>query len=93
VIAALDGIMELPNAGPAGSIDDLDLPVEFSIGRLTLPLARVRELAVGQVIDLGFDATTTVSLRINGQIVAVGELVRIAERTGVRITELRLERE
>ncbi len=93
LLAALDALMNLPEPGPAASFDDIQLPVEFTIGRLTLPLSRVRELAEGQVLDLGFDATTAVTLRINGQVVAIGELVRIAERTGVRITELRLERE
>jgi type III secretion protein Q len=90
--AELDAIMDPPAAGPAGSIDDIELQVEFTIGQLLLPISRVRELAVGQILDLGFDATTAVTLRVNGQAIAIGELVRIAERTGVRIAELRLER-
>jgi type III secretion protein Q len=93
ITATLDAIMDLPEPGPPTSFDDMQLQVELQIGRLTLPLMRVRELAIGQVLDLGIDATTAVTLRVNGQVLAVGELVRIAERTGVRITELRVERE
>ena len=62
------------------------------MGRLVLPLSRLRELAPGQVLDLGLDVTTAVTLRINGQVVAEGELVQIAERTGVRIRDVHLAR-
>ena len=84
--------MDKPEFLPPESLDSLNLTVDVDVGRLTMPLGQLRELAVGQVIDLGFDATTSVSLRVNGQVVATGELVRIAERTGVRLLDLRLPR-
>lgn len=92
LLATLDGMMDKPEPLPAASLDDLPLPVEFLVGRLALPLSRLRELAPGQVLDLGLDVTTAVTLRINGQVVAEGELVRIAERTGVRIRDVHLAR-
>jgi type III secretion protein Q len=81
-----------PPATSSPNIDELPLVVECEIGQLTMPLARLRELAPGQVIDLGFDASRRVTLRLNGQPIAVGELVRIEDRTGVRINELHLNR-
>lgn len=89
ILAALDAAMDHPEAVPAASFDDIPMEVECEVGRLTLPLSRLREIAVGQVFDLGFDATAAVSLRVNGQVVAVGELVRIAERVGIRVLEVR----
>ena len=91
--SAMDSPMDHPDPLAPPSLDDLALPVEVSAGRITMPLARLRELAVGQVLDLGFDATVNVSLSVNGQVIATGELVRIADRTGVRILDLRLARD
>jgi type III secretion protein Q len=92
LVSVVDCAMSEPDALPPTSLDDMSLPVDLNVGRLSLPLGRLRELAVGQVLDLGFDATTNVSLAVNGQVIAIGELVRLAERTGVRILELRLAR-
>ena len=84
--------MDTPTPPPAGSIDDLPLVIDCDVGRISLTIAQLRELSVGQVLDLGLDATRRVSLRLNGQVIATGELVRVAERTGVRITDLLLSR-
>ncbi|WP_420969604.1 type III secretion system cytoplasmic ring protein SctQ [Bradyrhizobium sp. B120] len=92
VQSVVDRLMDKPEFLLSESFDSINLPVDVDVGRLTMPLRQLRELAVGQVIDLGFDATTNVSLRVNGQVVATGELVRIAERTGVRLLDLRLPR-
>ncbi|MDA9543160.1 hypothetical protein ACM43_01000 [Bradyrhizobium sp. CCBAU 45321] len=92
VLSAVDCMMDRPDLLPPETFDSIDLLVDVHAGRLTMPLSQLRELAIGQVLDLGFDATTNISLRVNGQIVATGELVRIAERTGVRVLDLRLTR-
>ncbi|WP_426441418.1 FliM/FliN family flagellar motor switch protein [Bradyrhizobium genosp. P] len=92
VLTAVECLMGTPEPLPPESFDSVNLTVDVDVGRLTMPLRQLRELAVGQVLDLGFDATTNVCLRVNGQVVATGELVRIAERTGVRLLDLRLRR-
>ncbi|MBA1139454.1 FliM/FliN family flagellar motor switch protein [Mesorhizobium neociceri] len=92
VLSAVDRIMDRPDSLPPETLDGIDLPVDVDVGRLTMSLKQLRELAVGQVLDLGFDATTNITLRVNRQTVAAGELVRIADRTGVRILDVRLER-
>ncbi|KRR20276.1 hypothetical protein CQ14_29565 [Bradyrhizobium lablabi] len=90
--SVVDRLMDKPEFLPPESLDSINLTVDVDVGRLIMPLGQLRELAVGQVIDLGFDAATNVCLRVNGQVVATGELVRIAERTGVRLLDLRLPR-
>lgn len=92
VRSVVDCSMDAADSLPPESFDSMNLVVDVDAGRLTMPLKQLRELAVGQVLDLGFDATTNVCLRVNGQIIASGELVRIAERTGIRLLELRLPR-
>ena len=76
----------------APALDEIALSIDCDIGQLTMPLRSLRELAPGQVLDLGFDASRRVTLRLNGQPIAVGELVRIEDRTGIRITELYFSR-
>lgn len=92
VRSVVDCSMDAADPLPPESFDSMNLVVDVDAGRLTMPLRQFRELAVGQILDLGFDATTNVCLRVNGQIIATGELVRIAERTGIRLLELRLPR-
>lgn len=88
----VDAAMDTPATPPAASIDEVPLVIECDVGRISLTIAKLRELSAGQVLDLGFDATSRVTLRLNGQAIATGELVRIAERTGVRITDVLLSR-
>jgi type III secretion protein Q len=90
--STMDASMDTSAPPPAPSIDDVPLVVDCEVGRVNLTIAQLRELAPGQVLDLGSDATARIVLRLNGQVIATGELVRIAERTGVRITELMLAR-
>jgi len=92
VESRLDAAMETPTPPPAASIDDVPLVLDCEVGRVSLTIAQLRELAVGQVLDLGVDATGSVRLQLNGQLVATGELVRIADRTGVRLTTVHLAR-
>lgn len=92
VRSVVDCSMDAADSLPPESFDSMNLVVDVDAGRLTMPLRQLRELAVGQVLDLGFDATSNVCLRVNGQIIASGELVRIAERIGIRLLELRLPR-
>jgi type III secretion protein Q len=91
LLSDLDATMTDPDL-PAASMDGLRLPVDVTLATLELPLARLATLAVGEVVELGLDATPQVVLRVNGQPVAAGELVRIAGRTGVRIVEVTLAR-
>ncbi|RUV82724.1 hypothetical protein EOA51_27535, partial [Mesorhizobium sp. M1A.F.Ca.IN.020.32.1.1] len=66
VLSAVDHVMEKPDPLPPETFDSIDLPVDVEVGRLIMSLKQLRELAVGQVLDLGFDATTNVTLPVNG---------------------------
>ncbi len=70
------------------SIDQLPLRVTFDLGDLAMTLGQVRELQVGQSIDLGQPLTSAVRVRVNGLLIGLGELVDIDGRMGVTVTSL-----
>lgn len=93
LLSTLDATMDNPEETAPAALDDLPLEVICEVGRITLTLAQLQEMAPGQVLDLGMDATASVSLRVNGHALAVGELVRIAGRVGIRLTEVKAPRQ
>lgn len=75
---------------PAG-LTDLVLAVDFDIGRVEVPMATVASWTPGTLVQMeqpALDAGVAVTIRINGQAVGTGDIVRIDNRIGVRITRL-----
>ena len=75
---------------PAPLIDSAQLPLRLSIELpgLELPLAQVAALSPGQILQLGIaPEQAQLTLRANGKPVARGQLVRLGDWLGVRITE------
>jgi type III secretion system YscQ/HrcQ family protein len=72
----------------------LDVPVTFDLGELTLKVADLERLQPGYVIELQQDvATATVSLRVADRPIAEGTLVTVGKRLGVRIGTVLAQRE
>ena len=65
---------------------EVDLRVE--VGRLTVSLAELRRLAVGEVVEFPSPVDAPAILIAGGRRVATGELVDVGGRVGVRITAL-----
>ncbi|MCW9705367.1 flagellar motor switch protein FliN [Fodinibius salsisoli] len=77
--------------GEAHSMDllkDVELDVSVELGRIELPLGKVLELAKGSVIELEKLAGEPVDVLVNGNRIALGEVVVIDEHFGVRISSL-----
>ncbi|MEX3816111.1 type III secretion system cytoplasmic ring protein SctQ [Paraburkholderia sp. BR13439] len=69
--------------------DELDIPVQFEIDTLALPIAQLNALRAGYVLDLPVPvAEARIRLTAYGQTLGFGQLVAIGEHLGVRITEL-----
>jgi flagellar motor switch/type III secretory pathway protein FliN len=62
--------------------------VTCEAGRLSLSVRHVRELQVGQVLDLGRPMMEGVSLMLNGREIARGTLVDLDGRFGMMLTAL-----
>ncbi len=75
-------------AAPTGSIDEIPVRLIFELGRLELPLAELESLNAGYVFDLGKPLSQSVDIIANGSRVGTGELVRLGESIGVRVSKL-----
>lgn len=65
----------------------LDLTVE--LGRVRVPLGTLLNWAEGSLLELNKAPGSPVTVRVNGDPFATGEVVTIDERFGVRLRELR----
>ena len=87
-------------AGATQNIDlllDVKLPVSIELGRTTLRIFEILEWGAGAIVELDKLAGEPVNLMVNNKRVAVGEVVVVDEKFGLRITNLmstkeRLER-
>lgn len=74
---------------PLSDLDRLQIEVEVELGRLSMPIAALRSLSVGQVFETDAAATEcSVWLWCGGKYLGVGQLVTVGERLGVRIAAL-----
>jgi flagellar motor switch protein FliN/FliY len=79
-------------AGSAGrSIDmllDVSLPISIELGRTSMPIHEILNLAPGSVIELDKLAGEPVDLLVNEKLIARGEVVVVEENFGIRITSM-----
>lgn len=67
-------------------LEEIELELIFELGRMSMSLAEVRRIGRGYVFDLGGAFSKPVCVSINGGRVGSGELVKIDNRLGVRLT-------
>ena len=79
---------EAPHGGPAPSLDRLPVRLLFEVGSIDMPLAAIRRLGPGSVIDLERPLPPAVIVRCRGAVLARGELVDLGGRLAVQITDL-----
>lgn len=70
------------------NLEKISIQLTIEVGRLTLPLEELMQLAPGNVIDTKVEPERGVDLVVNGKKVGRGELVKIGDVLGVRILEL-----
>ena len=77
--------------GSDGNMDfliNVELPTAIRFGETEMTLASVVKLGVGSVIELDSGIQEPVSLVVNGQIFARGEVVVVDGYYGIKITEI-----
>lgn len=84
------GVGEQESNEMSASVENLQLRLRVELGGNKMSLREINSLHVGQVIDLGRGPTDSVNLVTDGsdESVAVGELVDIEGRLGVRLTKV-----
>jgi flagellar motor switch protein FliN/FliY len=67
---------------------DLPLLIEVVVGSTTLTLGEILNLGPGSVVELDKLVEEPVDIKVNGKLVAKGELVVVEEKFGVKITDI-----
>ena len=67
---------------------DVEIPISVEVGRAQMSLDEVLRLVPGSVIALDKKAEEPVDLRVNGKLVARGEVVLVDDSYGLRITQI-----
>jgi flagellar motor switch protein FliN/FliY len=69
-------------------LKDVDLEASVELGGAVMTVEKILGLDVGSVIELNQSVTDPVKVLINGNPYALGEVVVIGEKFGVRITKI-----
>lgn len=67
---------------------DIPLRVEVVVGSITLTLGELLQLTPGSVVELEQSVESPVEIKVNGKLIARGEIVIVEERFGVRIIDI-----
>ncbi|EFE95160.1 flagellar motor switch protein FliN [Serratia odorifera] len=93
--AATEGVFKTLEAQDAiGSLQDIDLildiPVKLTVelGRTKMTIKELLRLSQGSVVALDGLAGEPLDILINGYLIAQGEVVVVADKFGVRITDI-----
>ena len=89
--AAAAAQVVIPGAATSGPLDKLinvSLDVSVELGRTRVTLAEVLDYDVGSVVELDRAAGAPVDVRVNGTLLAQGEVVLIDDEYAVRITAI-----
>ena len=73
---------------PLDRIYDLKVPVSVELGKSTLSVHEILQLAPGSVVELDNTADAPISMYVHGKRVAMGEIVVVDEYYGVKITSV-----
>lgn len=84
----LTGTAQAHSARSMDLLLDVELPVTVELGHTEMPIKNILELGVGSVVRLEKVAGDPVDIRVNGKLVARGEVVVVDENFGVRILGL-----
>jgi flagellar motor switch protein FliN len=68
----------------------LDIPLEVTVemGRASVPLGSLLQLAAGSVVELSKLAGEPLDVLVNGKPIARGEAVMVNDKFGVRLTDV-----
>ena len=71
-------------------VDHVEVVCEAVLGNGTISIGRLSQLAKGDVIALDRTPADPVDIRVNGKVIARGEIVTVDDRFAVRLTEIGL---
>lgn len=88
-LAPPNGPLSEVRAVRAATIDAVKVKMTVEIGRIDLTIREVREARQGAVFTLDRDVGEPVDVRVNGRLIARGQVVATeGRRYGIRITDM-----
>jgi flagellar motor switch protein FliN/FliY len=68
----------------------MDIPVQLTVelGRTKMPIKNLLQLAQGSVVELTGQAGEPLDVKINGFLIAQGEVVVVNDKIGIRLTDV-----
>ena len=76
------------NSAEVVSLESLPVRLSFDLGEVTLTLAQVHALQVGQALTLDHPLQGAVRIRANGALIGEGDLVEVDGHIGVSIARI-----
>lgn len=73
---------------PLASVEKMEVEVDFEVGRVTLAVSALANIAQGAVVEVGSLSLDDVVAKSGGVAFARGEFVELGGRVGFRITKL-----
>ena len=67
---------------------DVGIPVSAEVGRSQMTLEEILKLGPGSIVPLDKRADEPLDLRVNGKLVARGEVVLVDDVYGLRVTQI-----
>ena len=86
-----EGVPFLPTY--SRSLLKIEVPVAVKLVETRQPVSRVLDLALGTILQLDKSCEETLSLEVGDQEIARGEVVKVGDRFGLRITSITLPQE
>jgi type III secretion protein Q len=87
-LEANDVLVERGTAMDEGAIDNLPVRVIFELARTDMSLREVKDLAEGSILPVSAVSQGAVAIVANGKRIGRGDIVRLGEGLGVRISQL-----
>lgn len=67
-------------------LSDIPIHIVFEVGQRHLPIKELQSLKAGYTFELDNSADRPVTIRANGKVIGTGELLKVGDRVGVRVT-------
>ena len=67
---------------------DVPIPITVEVGRAQMVLDEILDLGPGSIVSLDKKAEEPIDLRVNGKLVARGEVVMVDDNYGFRVTQI-----
>ncbi len=82
--------VDLEETPPSGHVsrdlEDIQINLTFEAGKKSIPLKDLQSLKAGFTFELENSANQPITIRANGRAIGTGELLKIGDRIGVRVT-------